>query len=116
VTIDVEEIAGCLTMIDENLAVPLETTVLGAPVTVERLDLNHSEQIVAVAHWKQPTVAPYPPLGRLAGEQCFMVWENGELHKHLAAESRRRVLPTMVSERRATSVEVPKSSGERPVR
>jgi hypothetical protein len=62
-------------MIDENLAVPFETTVLGAPVTVERLDLNHSEQIVAVAHWKQPTVAPYPPLGRLAGEQCFMLWE-----------------------------------------
>jgi hypothetical protein len=34
-------------MIDENLAVPFETTVLGVPV-VERLDLNQSEQIVAV--------------------------------------------------------------------
>ena len=35
-------------MIDENLAVPFETTVLGVPVTVERLDLNRSEQIVAI--------------------------------------------------------------------
>jgi hypothetical protein len=48
VTVDVEQIRGWLTMIDENLAVPFETTVLGVPVTVERLDLNHSEQIVAV--------------------------------------------------------------------
>jgi hypothetical protein len=35
-------------MIDENLAMPFETTVLGVPVTVERHDLNHGEQIVAV--------------------------------------------------------------------
>jgi hypothetical protein len=28
--------------------VPFETTVLGAPVTVERVDLNRSEQIVVV--------------------------------------------------------------------
>ena len=35
-------------MIDENLAVPFETTVLGVPVTVERLDLSRNEQIVAV--------------------------------------------------------------------
>ena len=43
-----EQITGWFTMIDENLAVPFETTVLGVPVTVERLDLNRSEQIVAV--------------------------------------------------------------------
>jgi hypothetical protein len=113
VTIDVEQIAGCLTMIDENLAVPFETTVLGVPVTVERLDLNHSEQIVAVAHWKQPSVAPPWAAGRRA---MLHGLGDGELHKHLAAESRRRVVPTMVSERRATSLEVPKLSGERPVR
>jgi hypothetical protein len=44
-----EQITGWFTMIDENLAVPFETTVLGVPVTVERLDLNRSEQNVAVA-------------------------------------------------------------------
>lgn len=43
-----EQITGWFTMIDENLAVPFETTVLGVPVTVERVDLNRSEQIVAV--------------------------------------------------------------------
>jgi hypothetical protein len=31
-----------------NFAVPFETTVLGVPVTVERLDLNRREKIVAV--------------------------------------------------------------------
>jgi hypothetical protein len=43
-----EQVTGWFTMIDENLAVPFETTVLGVPVTVERVDLNRSEQIVAV--------------------------------------------------------------------
>ncbi|MGH3086759.1 MAG: calcium-binding protein [Rubrobacteraceae bacterium] len=38
-----EQITGWFTMIDENLAVPFETTVLGVPVTVERVDLNLSE-------------------------------------------------------------------------
>ena len=36
------------TMIEDNLAVPFETTVLGVKVTVERIDLNQSEQIVAI--------------------------------------------------------------------
>jgi hypothetical protein len=43
-----EQTVGWFTMIDENLAVPFETTVLGVPVTVERLDLDRNEQIVAV--------------------------------------------------------------------
>jgi hypothetical protein len=43
-----EQITGWFTMIEENLVVPFETMVLGVPVTVERLDLNRSEQIVAV--------------------------------------------------------------------
>jgi hypothetical protein len=43
-----EQITGWLTMIDENLAVPFGTTVLGVPVIVVRLELNRSEQIVAV--------------------------------------------------------------------
>ena len=43
-----EQTTAWLTMIDENLAVPFETTVLGVPVIVERVDLNASEQIVAI--------------------------------------------------------------------
>jgi len=43
-----EQLAGWFTMIEENLAVPFETTVLGVQVTVEGIDLNRSEQIVAI--------------------------------------------------------------------
>jgi len=43
-----EQITGWFTMIDENLAVPFDTMVLGVSVTVERVDLDNSEQIVAV--------------------------------------------------------------------
>jgi hypothetical protein len=43
-----EQVVGWFTMIDENLAMPFETIVLGVPVTVERIDLDRSEQIVAV--------------------------------------------------------------------
>jgi hypothetical protein len=43
-----EQLAGWFTVIEGNLAVPFETTVLGVPVTVEGVDLNRSEQIVAV--------------------------------------------------------------------
>lgn len=45
---DSEQITGWLTIIEENLAVPFATTVLGASVTVERIDLDGSEQIVAI--------------------------------------------------------------------
>ena len=43
-----EQVTGWFTMIEENLAVPFETTVLGVSVTVEGVDLNRSEQIVAI--------------------------------------------------------------------
>lgn len=35
-------------MIEENLPIPFETTVLAVPVTVERIELDRTEQIVAV--------------------------------------------------------------------
>lgn len=43
-----EQLTGWFTTIDQHLAVPFETTVLGVPVTVERVDLDRSERIVAV--------------------------------------------------------------------
>jgi hypothetical protein len=45
---DSEQITGWFTMIEEHLAVPFETKVLGVPVTVERVDLDRSQQIVAI--------------------------------------------------------------------
>jgi hypothetical protein len=45
---DSEAITGWLTMLEENLAVPFATEVLGVPVLVKRLDLDPNELIVAV--------------------------------------------------------------------
>jgi len=43
-----EQLTGWFTMIDENLVVPFETTVLGVAVTVVRVDQDRDERIVAV--------------------------------------------------------------------
>src|SRR5437764_10678587 len=43
-----EQATGLYTMIENNLALPFETTVLGVPVTVERVDLTQRDEIVAV--------------------------------------------------------------------
>jgi hypothetical protein len=43
-----EQIVGFYTMLENNLALPFKTEILGVDVTVERLDLSHDEQIVAV--------------------------------------------------------------------
>ncbi len=43
-----EQIAGFYTMLEDNLALPFETQVLGAKVTVESLDLTDAEEIVAI--------------------------------------------------------------------
>ena len=43
-----EELAGILTMLEENLAVPFTTTLLGVEVTVERIEMNDADELVAV--------------------------------------------------------------------
>ena len=43
-----EQLTGLFTMIEENLALPFETEVLGVPVTVERIELSDADQIIAV--------------------------------------------------------------------
>ena len=43
-----EQTTGWFTMIEENLKLPFETTVLGARVTVVRIDLTPRDEIVAV--------------------------------------------------------------------
>jgi Calcium binding len=45
---DSEQTTAWLTVIEENLAVPFETKVLGVLTTVERVELDGSEQIVAI--------------------------------------------------------------------
>lgn len=43
-----EQVVGLYTMIEDNLALPFETMVLGVPVTVERVDLTSRDEIVAI--------------------------------------------------------------------
>ncbi len=43
-----EQVTGLFTLIEDNLAVPFPTEVLGVPVTVESVDLTDSGQIVAI--------------------------------------------------------------------
>ena len=43
-----EEVTGIFTMLEENLAVPFITKLLGVEVTVERVDLNDADEIVAI--------------------------------------------------------------------
>src|SRR5947207_13451651 len=55
-----EQVTGLYTMIEDHLALPFETTVLGVPVTLERVDLTQREQLVPVC-WRaglRPTVPP----------------------------------------------------------
>lgn len=43
-----EQVTGLLTMIEDNLALPFQTTVLGVDVAVLRIDLSEGGQIVAI--------------------------------------------------------------------
>jgi len=43
-----EQVSGLYTMIQDNLAFPFQTEVLGAPATVQGIDLTDREEIVAV--------------------------------------------------------------------
>lgn len=43
-----EQATGLYTMLEENLRLPFETEILGAPVTVKGIDINDRDEIVAV--------------------------------------------------------------------
>lgn len=43
-----EQIGGFYAAIDEHLAVPFETTLLGMPVTVKGVDLTERDEVVAI--------------------------------------------------------------------
>jgi hypothetical protein len=43
-----EQATGLFTMIEEHLALPFQTIVLGVPVTVARVDVTTTDEIVAI--------------------------------------------------------------------
>lgn len=60
-----EQISGLFTMIEDNLDVLFKTKVLGVEVTVEGVDLDRHERIVAIGGRRQSIPIldlPLPPL------------------------------------------------------
>jgi hypothetical protein len=45
---DQEQVTGLFTMLDEHLAVPFDTELLGVTVTVNKLDLTVEHEIIAI--------------------------------------------------------------------
>lgn len=45
---DSEQVTGLFTMIEEHLALPFTATVLGLPVTIARVDVTTTDEIVAI--------------------------------------------------------------------
>ena len=43
-----EQVTGLFTMMEEDLALPFTTMVLGVPVTVARVDVTTTDEIVAI--------------------------------------------------------------------
>jgi hypothetical protein len=82
---EAEQTIGWFTVIKENLAMPFETMVLGVPVTVERLDLDGSERIVAVcargrSHQSLPILdlpLPTPPPRGADWIEAYRRWRAG---------------------------------------
>jgi hypothetical protein len=76
-----EQRVGFLTMLEDSLAVPFSTDMLGTPVRVERVDLNEADEIVAICRrGRQRQLIPIlnlplpspPPVG----------WEWIEAYRH----------------------------------
>jgi hypothetical protein len=79
---DSELVCGWLTTIEENLAVPFEAVVLGVTVTVERIDVTETDQIVAIClrgrHRQSIPILdlplPTPPPGGADWIEAYKVW------------------------------------------
>jgi hypothetical protein len=82
-----EQCVGFLTILEDQLACPFTTNILGTPVSVERVDLNDADEIVAVCRrGRQRQLIPLlnlplpspPPVG----------WEWIEAYRHWARSNR----------------------------
>lgn len=82
---EAEQITGWFTMIEQHLAVPFETHVLDVAVVVERVDLDETEQIVAIckrgrARQAIPILAlplPAPPPAGAEWIEAYRAWRRG---------------------------------------
>jgi len=77
-----EQVGGFLVMIEDHLAVPFETTVLGVPVSVKAVDLTKRGEIVAICtlgRIRQPIpildlVLPSPPPAGAEWIEAYRYW------------------------------------------
>ena len=82
---DSEQRVGFLTMIEDNLAVPFVTRILGVEVTVERIDMTRSEEIVAICRRGRTRQAipildlplPKPPPNGSEWIEAYRHWVKG---------------------------------------
>jgi hypothetical protein len=80
-----EQRTGFYTMLEDNLALPFKTEVLGVPVTVERIDLTDAEEIIAVcrrgAHRQAIPILhlplPSPPPAGAEWIEAYRHWARG---------------------------------------
>jgi hypothetical protein len=80
-----EQRVGLLTMLEEHLAVPFTTEILGTAVRVERVDLTAAEEIVAIC-WRgqqRQRIAildlplPSPPPAGWEWIEAYRHWSRG---------------------------------------
>jgi hypothetical protein len=80
-----EQVMGFLTLIDDSLATPFETKVLGLNVTVERVHLTRGDELVAICKRgsKTPRVPildlplPFPAPRGAAWIAAYRCWRRG---------------------------------------
>ena len=79
---DEEQITGLFTMLEEHLALPFDTEILGITVTVTKIDLTASNEIVAIcrrdAHKQTIPILDLPlPAARPGGAEwidAYRAW------------------------------------------
>jgi hypothetical protein len=80
-----EQRVGFLTMLEEHLAVPFLTEILGVAVRVNRVDLNDAEEIVAICrrgrHRQSIPILdlppPFPPPDGWEWIEAYRHWARG---------------------------------------
>ena len=80
-----EQRVGLLTMLEEHLAVPFTTEILGTAVRVERVDLTAAEEIVAICRRGQQRQRiaildlplPSPPPAGWEWIEAYRHWSRG---------------------------------------
>jgi hypothetical protein len=80
-----EQRTGIYTMLEDNLELPFQTSVLGVNVTVERIDLTAAEEIVAICMRDRARQAipilelplPVPPPRGVEWIEAYRRWARG---------------------------------------